>query len=1114
MLAVYVVKVASEQIGKEKQQVKRIQLSVDPHHLNNTVDDFSQHVTLRGRIKSVEDHGILVDLGNGRQGFCKFSNVEGDYVIETDEDASPGAWMLNEGRILDFILEDKAKVNLKSRVVSLCLTKSLAERVDPSSYHPMLQDLNPGSLVSCKIDALARNGLLVSFAVFRGAIHVNHLGANWIPTNKQGSDTEWKAVFADVRNFTARIIAVDVKTKLIRLSIQPHILTLSEQPTLPAVGTVIDDSTVIRLDPGIGALLSLPPIETPIKVTIPSLRKNESYCEAVQRPAVYVHISKTTADRIVEVDFAREYAPSTRHKVRILSTSHLLDGTATGATAPNIVNAHVLQHSDLVIGKVYRNVPVYGNLEGGSVLVDFGMGIHGLIPVIHLFDKSNMTADHMSKLRKEKFALGNKVDVRILSLDSKMKRCIVTAKKNLIKATDCITDFSDLQTNQRITGYISRIDDSCLYVTFFNKVYGRVTAKSLVAELGIEDHRIDYSVGDVVKCRVVSCRRRVGKSLDTYAEEDIDETGSENRNHGFWDLNLSLNVGDTETNHKEGLNIVDKIEVRSGEILSPNSMKVIDLIPSIDRKRGEGFIPGHAIVRVLSSLVTTDANDKSYIECKVPYDHILDSYDEKDVQSKEAMDEFAKLFFKIGKKIDTEGIILFDPKKSKDEYASGIGKLPVVSLRHKMIDQARKNTEIGSGKNTILIPSGETNLFVGALVLGVVHQSDPRFGAFVKFLDNLTGLIPNTKKGKSMKKWETVLCKVVALDVTALPPKILLQKASVKATSISSIEIPIKVGDKIGAAEVVDTDFCRALLKIKDKSLDSFGKLQARIHVSMVQSTPIAIPKYKKGIGNSQSDVQAKVVPKSHPFYGWKQGTVLKDLVCVSTHSNHGTLFVELSNRIGVCKNPSLLAKEVSALKPGTKISVVIVGISKSKRGVWAQPYPNITCFIPALELCQDDRILNALEAYFPVGTRLECIVMDKVAWRKRENWGSKAFQGKSDEVRRTTNKAETPYLSFLLAQGTTSLEKPKRGDIAIGRINRKLRLYRAPSLMLELRGGYHGRCCITELEEPDEWTNMPLGRQQSAMIGGEVTSPNLIEEDNVHSDDEAQSDDDDLKER
>ena len=30
---------------------------------------------------------------------------------------------------------------------------------------------------------------------------------------------------------------------------------------------------------------------------------------------------------------------------------------------------------------------------------------------------------------------------------------------------------------------------------------------------------------------------------------------------------------------------------------------------------------------------------------------------------------------------------------------------------------------------------------------------------------------------------------------------------------------------------------------------------------------------------------------------------------------------------------------------------------------------------------------------------------------------------------------------------------------------------------MFSLRGGFIGRCCITELTDENEWTNMPFGR-------------------------------------
>ena len=1118
VLSVYVTKVAAETVGKGNQQVKRIQVSVEPHHINNTSqDEFSQHDVLRGRIQSVEDHGVLVDLGNGSQGFCKFTNVEGEYQTEMDESLPPQGRYLNEGRILDFVLEDKAKSGPESRVASLCLPRSLARRINPSTYHPTLQALNPGSLVNCKVEAVARNGLLVSFAVFRGAIHVNHLGANWIPANKQGSDAEWKAVFSDVRNVAARIIAVDARTKVIRLSLQPHILTLTEPPPLPEVGTIIEDATVIRLDPGIGALLSLPPSDDEPRrhILSPALRKNASYSDAAQLPGVYVHISKArTSDRMSEADFTKEFAPSTNHKVRILSTSHWIDGMASGATAPDVVGAHVLQHSDLVVGQIYRNVPVLAQLEGGSILVDFGMGVRGLIPAIHLFDQSNMTPDYRTKLRKEKFAEGNKVDVRVLTVDTRTKRCVVTAKKSLVKAADCVVEYSTVQPGQHTTGYISRLDDKALYVTFCNKVYGRVTARSLAAELGVEDHRVDYAVGDVVKCRVISCRRRVGRNLNHYADEDMDDLDQTEEEKGYWDLNLSLHVTEEEGARddaalEEAKRKTQRIHLRSGEILPAKSMKVIELVPSIDKKQGSGFIPGHAIVRIKSKFIALegDVDALPYVECKIPYDHIMDSYETKDCESKEAMDEFAKKHLTIGKKVDKPGLVLSDPKKSSDEYASGIGKLPIISLRPQLIETVEMNAKAESEKRQILIPNASTSLFMGAFVRGFVHQSDPRHGAFVRFLDDVTGLVPNIKNGMNLQKWDTVTCKIVALDVTCQPPKILLRKISPESMVNPSEELAIKAGDKIASAQVLDLNFSRASVQIMDAKFAANGKVRARVHVTLVDAAPMSKPKRQLG---TESAKDKETIGKVHPFCKWKKGKILKDLICVSSYVNRGVTFVELTNKKIDVQSPSAFLKESSDLKPGMKVSGVIVGVAKSCRGVWLQPSPGVNCFIPALELCQDADILNDLGSYYPVGGILECCVMDKAAWKRRQNWSVRAPKLKTDDDAKARNSAEIPFLSVLLAHGkAANMEKPTKGQLVIGRINRSTRLYRPPSLMLDLRGGYHGRCCISELEEADEWVNMPIGRQEEQDdAGGKDASDNIEDEKPPGDDDDSEDED------
>jgi len=61
----------------------------------------------------------------------------------------------------------------------------------------------------------------------------------------------------------------------------------------------------------------------------------------------------------------------------------------------------------------------------------------------------------------------------------------------------------------------------------------------------------------------------------------------------------------------------------------------------------------------------------------------------------------------------------------------------------------------------------------------------------------------------------------------------------------------------------------------------------------------------------------------------------------------------------------------------------------------------------------------------------------------------------------------------------TAKASKPSPGDLIVGRIDRSLPSLSEPDLILDLRGGFVGRCCITELEEVDDWTNFPLGRKR-----------------------------------
>ena len=232
---------------------------------------------------------------------------------------------------------------------------------------------------------------------------------------------------------------MDAATKIVRFSLNPHILALDgAYCSFPyPVGTIVKNAQVIRVDPGIGALLALPPAESggadeanegdgagddESKVQqVAKLDKElgnnlltiSEYRAASRVRTAYVHISKSMNDdskppkkggkkdrkgskngdggRTLDALFARHFSVNCRIKsLCILSTTNLVDGIASCATAKSIVEAHVLTHADLVPGRVYEDVPVLQLLESGGVLVDLGVGTKGIIPLMHLFDKSSM----------------------------------------------------------------------------------------------------------------------------------------------------------------------------------------------------------------------------------------------------------------------------------------------------------------------------------------------------------------------------------------------------------------------------------------------------------------------------------------------------------------------------------------------------------------------------------------------------------------------------------------------------------------------------------------------------------------------------------------------------
>jgi hypothetical protein len=140
------------------------------------------------------------------------------------------------------------------------------------------------------------------------------------------------------------------------------------------------------------------------------------------------------------------------------------------------------------------------------------------------------------------------------------------------------------------------------------------------------------------------------------------------------------------------------------------------------------------------------------------------------------------------------------------------------------------------------------------------------------------------------------------------------------------------------------------------------------------------------------------------------------------------------------------------------------------------------------------------MESHFPIGSKLECVVLDKSIWETNR---TKYYKMRNKDV----SKSNIPFLSLLGCDSLKPIinEKPEIGSLVVGRIDRTIPSLAPPDLMLDLRHGFFGRCCITELMEPDDWTNFPLGRcrRKSKKIKSKNIEQDEDKYEHRHNDDE-----------
>ncbi|KAK8947319.1 hypothetical protein KSP39_PZI006890 [Platanthera zijinensis] len=423
-----------------------------------TLDAIQDGMVLIGQVKSVEDHGYILQFGV--PSFTGFLPKMGK-----------GDMQICRGQLLQCVVKSVDKVravvyiNSSIDLVSKYVTKDLKGL--------SIDLLVPGMMVNGLVHSKLENGIMLSFLTyFTGTVDVFHL-QNPLPT------ANWKDDYTQHKKVNARILFIDPSTRAVGLTLNPHLLEHKPPPMHVNTGEIYDKARILRIDENFGLLLSIPSSPEPT--------------------AAYVHLSEVADEEVLKLK--KKFREGCYTRLRIQGVRRL-EGLALGTLKASAFERPIFTHSDVKPGMLVRAKIIAVEPYGAIIL--FGSGVKALCPCRHMSEFERIKP-------AKKFKVGAELLFRVLGCKS--KRITVTHKRTLVKSKLAILSSHAEATEGLIThGWISKIENHGCYVKFYNGVQGFAPRSELDLEPGSEPNAV-YHVEQVVKCRITSSGKNINVSF-------------------------------------------------------------------------------------------------------------------------------------------------------------------------------------------------------------------------------------------------------------------------------------------------------------------------------------------------------------------------------------------------------------------------------------------------------------------------------------------------------------------------------------------------------------------------------------------------------------------------
>lgn len=482
-----------------KKKRRRIELSLVPSQVNSdlTSADLHEGLLLPVEVKSVEDKGYVVDLGLSDDkyvGFLPFGERKQVFQVGSVVICAILSLPKKNGRVVNLQVYDNSgnkTANLKN-----------------------FNQIRPGTLIENVEVKGVNNGVL---EVIVNGIHDGEIDINSLPVEStladinSGADLSAKYPIGTLIPLSRVVFAdysISSDGKPMILSVLPSILASDQlrrdieeaAKTNCIVGSIYENSKIVRIDPGFGVVVEL------------------FGADGVSAGYAQVHISRLSDEKITKI--ASPYKLHSLHACRVIDYDPFM-AMGIASMAPSCLAQSVYSIESLELGSIVRG-EVVEITPGLGLLIKLSDRIRALCPTVHVTE--TQSADALKSFR-----LNQQFKFRVLNTDPTARRVLLTRKKGLLDSElKPLTSYEAAVVGEFYDGYVAAIFASGCVVRFYGGVKAFLPNGEMSEEF-VSDAKSVVFEGQVIRCRVIKLDKDAESMLVSLRKTDGPKTGSKRK---------------------------------------------------------------------------------------------------------------------------------------------------------------------------------------------------------------------------------------------------------------------------------------------------------------------------------------------------------------------------------------------------------------------------------------------------------------------------------------------------------------------------------------------------------------------------------------------------------